>query len=511
MPLKTIDDNSKIKLIAISEIKTKELTLKTIDPQRFMTKKEAKTWKKLPTKQKEKILEKVQQDYWKNQAKKERMKGNSSSNTTSSSKNATKKNSSDKSKNLQLNYKPKSSSKMNGVASVKVDASKLTSVAKSISQKASSMASEEVRKLEIQEEQFKSAEINKAVAKEVSTITKTVATPVQALASFVPGLRTAIAAIVPLTIALIFVIILFTTLITAILAVVASEKTTSGAKRIVQVALQEEQEGPHRGGDKYWSYMGFTSRVEWCASFVSWAANECGFIESGEFPKSASVSSYMEFFQQKGLYQQKGAYTPKEGDLIIFKNGMSHIGIVQYVEGNQVVTIEGNTSDMVHTRSYPLDYYGISGYCTPQYPSTGDSIDIPEPFGTTYTYMGWQMITSPSSAQYKLRQQAGQTFDTNGFGKIGNRYVIACTSKFGNVGDYIDWELENGQIISSVIGDMKNGSDPGINEWGHKEGAVVVEFVVDKGSWYGTSNTPTKFHPEWNSRVIKAYKVGSYW
>ena len=28
----------------------------------------------------------------------------------------------------------------------------------------------------------------------------------------------------------------------------------------------------------YWSWYGFESRVEWCACFVSWCADQCGYI-----------------------------------------------------------------------------------------------------------------------------------------------------------------------------------------------------------------------------------------
>ena len=53
--------------------------------------------------------------------------------------------------------------------------------------------------------------------------------------------------------------------------------------------------------------------------------------------------------------------------------------------------------------------------------------------------MGWQTITSTTSNQYKLMQQSGMNFDEEGFGRINGRYVIACTSTYGNVGDYVDF------------------------------------------------------------------------
>lgn len=46
-----------------------------------------------------------------------------------------------------------------------------------------------------------------------------------------------------------------------------------GSNDIVKVAL--EQVG-NVGGQPFWSWYGFSSRVEWCACFVSWCANQCG-------------------------------------------------------------------------------------------------------------------------------------------------------------------------------------------------------------------------------------------
>lgn len=149
----------------------------------------------------------------------------------------------------------------------------------------------------------------------------------------------------------------------------------------------------------------------------------------------------------------------------------------------------------------------------------GTTITIPAGLGSSHTYMGWQMITSKSSAQYKLRQKAGMNFDEEGFGRINGRYVIACTTTFGKVGDYIDFYLEDGGIIPGIIGDIKNQNDPGCNKWGHNNGHVIVEFVVDKDTWYdGGKNNPEEvgdptvlYHTEWRGKkLVKAINGGSY-
>ena len=47
----------------------------------------------------------------------------------------------------------------------------------------------------------------------------------------------------------------------------------------------------NEGGQPYWSWYGFEGRVEWCACFVSWCANECGYIDSGVIQNSQAAST----------------------------------------------------------------------------------------------------------------------------------------------------------------------------------------------------------------------------
>ena len=295
----------------------------------------------------------------------------------------------------------------------------------------------------------------------------------------------------------------------------------NGANRIVLIARQEANDAEENiGGQKYKDW--YRLDADWCAIFVSWCGDQCGYLNSDIMPRTASVDVMKNWYEDKKLYHTKeSGYEPKMGDIIFFGNGASHVGIVsEYnAEDGIVRTIEGNTGRSVTTpyhagsrvkeNWYPTTYKQIIGYATPEYPL--EVIEIPEPYGTEYSYMGWQMITSKNSKQYKLREEAGMNFDEDGFGKINDRYVIACTTTFGQVGDYIDWELDNGTVIKTVIGDIKNQNDEGCNEWGHRNGLCVIEFVVDKGSWYGKGKYPTDFHSEWDGRTVRATKVGSFW
>ena len=132
------------------------------------------------------------------------------------------------------------------------------------------------------------------------------------------------------------------------------------------VAVAQSQVG-NVGGAPYWSWYGFSSRVEWCAIFVSWCADQCGLLEQGAVPKFAGVGTGVNWFQSQGQWLP-GSATPEPGMLIFFRWYGSdaliadHVGIVDRVENGRIYTIEGNSNDMVRRNSYPVGYGEILGY-----------------------------------------------------------------------------------------------------------------------------------------------------
>ena len=84
--------------------------------------------------------------------------------------------------------------------------------------------------------------------------------------------------------------------------------------QIVMVALTQIG---NVGGDPYWSWYGFGSRVEWCACFVSWCANECGYIDTGVIPKYAGCVNGVQWFKDRGQWVD-GSAEPVAGMIIFF-------------------------------------------------------------------------------------------------------------------------------------------------------------------------------------------------
>ena len=142
-----------------------------------------------------------------------------------------------------------------------------------------------------------------------------------------------------------------------------------GDDSIVTVALSQIG---NVGGQPYWSWYGFESRVEWCACFVSWCANECGYIDGGVIPKFAGCVNGVQWFKDRGQWQD-GSFEPSAGQIIFFdwdnkgssgpQDGQSdHVGIVEKCENGIVYTIEGNSGDSCRQNQYPVGYYEILGY-----------------------------------------------------------------------------------------------------------------------------------------------------
>ena len=73
----------------------------------------------------------------------------------------------------------------------------------------------------------------------------------------------------------------------------------SGDDAIVKAALSQVG---NVGGEPYWSWYGFNSRVEWCACFVSWCFNECGYLDTGIAPKFAGCVGGIEWFRSRGQW-----------------------------------------------------------------------------------------------------------------------------------------------------------------------------------------------------------------
>lgn len=132
-----------------------------------------------------------------------------------------------------------------------------------------------------------------------------------------------------------------------------------GNPQLVQIALSQVG---NVGGVPYWSWYGFSSRVEWCACFVSWCINQSGY----DAPRFSSCTyGGMAWFSAHNQWSSS-YHDIAAGDLIFFdwdnSGNADHVGIVIGRDTTHVYTIEGNSGDACKIRSYPLDSAVIRGY-----------------------------------------------------------------------------------------------------------------------------------------------------
>ncbi len=106
---------------------------------------------------------------------------------------------------------------------------------------------------------------------------------------------------------------------------------------------------------------GSSSRsIAWCAAFVQYNLEHCGnqlpsWYSNVDSPWSCG--SYRRAAEAAGAVKSGNEIVP--GDLVLFDwegdGEQDHIGIVVSVDGNQVTTIEGNTSNTVAYRNYNIN------------------------------------------------------------------------------------------------------------------------------------------------------------
>ena len=118
---------------------------------------------------------------------------------------------------------------------------------------------------------------------------------------------------------------------------------------------------------KYGEWYGLQG--EWCDIFISWLASQVGILDT-LIPKEAYVPTTATWYRNKKLLKDRN-YTPSKGDLILFDYNYNktpdHIGIVEYVEGNVIHTIEGNKSKMVKRQQYAIGNSQIYGIAVVEY------------------------------------------------------------------------------------------------------------------------------------------------
>lgn len=121
------------------------------------------------------------------------------------------------------------------------------------------------------------------------------------------------------------------------------------------------------------------------------------------------------------------------------------------------------------------------------------------------SFMSYESITSKSSHQYQLQQNAYT--GEYGIRKVYNRYCIAVGSYFTTeIGTYIDLVLQNGIVIPCVLADCKADKDTDNLHMKTIHDQSLVEFVINTkciDSYVLKTGDISNVCVEWNSPIIK--------
>ena len=252
------------------------------------------------------------------------------------------------------------------------------------------------------------------------------------------------------------------------------------------------------GNPYVWGGTSLTNGAD-CSGFVQTIFAQYGY----SLPRTAA--------EQSQVGEQIAVEDAQPGDLIFYGRAGHIYHVVIYAGDGKTIEAKSRRAGIVASE---VSYKNAVWATRILDESQATQFDIPDGLGSVHSYMGWQKVTMRGSQQYAFRESAGMTFDPEGFAVVDNRYVIACTTTFGNIGDYVDFYQEDGSVIPCIIGDFKNQNDAGCNAYGHLNGDCIVEFVVDQNSWYrsGHANPGTSScHPEWSQDIVKAVNVGSFY
>ena len=221
--------------------------------------------------------------------------------------------------------------------------------------------------------------ISKQVMQNIKRVT--IGSTINTVKSIITGTKTLISTVVAAGWVAV-VVILIIVLIGGFVAVIFNNGDTNydiSEFSNYEIVLVAKTQIGNEGGDKFWRWYGFTEHVEWCACFVSWCANECGYIDKEIIPKFSLCTDGMNWFKERNQWYDRGKnYYPIVGDIIFFdwydENGIQdgncdHVGIVTRTDitNRNIYTIEGNTNNKCAERMYSFDDAQVMGYGSPKY------------------------------------------------------------------------------------------------------------------------------------------------
>ena len=87
---------------------------------------------------------------------------------------------------------------------------------------------------------------------------------------------------------------------------------------------------------------------------------------------------------------------------------------------------------------------------------------------------------------------------------LENRYLVAMTSFYGNVGDKLDIKLESGLLLEVIIGDIKSS---GHDYCQSTRDGSMIEFIVDSRVIETKTRNSGNFNHIFKGKITEIRKV----
>ena len=269
----------------------------------------------------------------------------------------------------------------------------------------------------------------------------------------------------------------------------------TGNQRSDIIGVAKTQIG-NTSGSKYTFGAG---NVSWCAYFIVWCARQANIDSS-----IIKTNGWADADDFGAKYYSRGSYTPKSGDIIIFdyppystKTPASsygdHVGLVEYVEGSTVHTIEGNSSprpNSVRRHSYSLSNsnikgYGVPAYKTPYKPASPTNLKLSANNGKLN--ISWSAVSNANSyvvyiytksncSEYAYKKEVKTTSISNISLPSGRYYIyVHALNSAGSSGcGPFNYLTEPRNLKVSLIGDVFN------LKWDNVPGANCYDVIMTK-------------------------------
>ena len=212
----------------------------------------------------------------------------------------------------------------------------------------------------------------------------------------------------------------------------------------------------------YWfGKVGNTYSYPWCATFVSWCANQAG-IPTSVIPKHCGCTAGMEWFKNNGRWEYSsyygGDYTPKAGDIVYYTNSNNiwvsdHVGIVTGINGEYLTVVEGNTEnnqvkEYTTNNKRRLNSGYVIGYGIPAYDSPVCSCSD--------SYAGGYTVTT-SSLPLTMRSGHGTGYSSITSIPKGEQVYV---SKSDGIWAHVEWSGYNGYCSMQYLTRIEDKPTP---------------------------------------------------